>query len=349
MAALSAPQVTRVLRHFLSWWWAELRAMAPAALRRPSSVPDAVLLDDAGRAPSVSIRRRARETTLGANATAELAHNPDLPVHLRVAEDIVLRRQLCLPLDAEATLRQAIAFQIDGLTPFKREEVYFGHRVDDRNHGAGVLLVSLAAVPKSRVAAALARADAQGLPAAMLEAPAEGTPILIPLSEPDGGAAGRRGPGRMFTALLGMALLLVGVAAFIPIDRVERRVADLSGAVEKARDNAQAVQRLREKLASIGETGRFFAERKAPGMLAIDVLGELTQRLPDSAWLTELQVNEKQILVSGFATNAPSLLGALEASPMFANTNFRSPVTREGNENIERFELSSDLARGVAK
>lgn len=341
----------RMLRQFLAWWGAELGAMLPA--RRPS-LPDAVLLDAGGPEPRVSIRRRGREKPhglLGPRARSEILGRGDrgLPVHLRASDDIVLHRRLDLPLDAEGTLRQAIAFQIDGLTPFKRDEVCFGHRVDRRDHGAGLLSVSLAVVPREKVAGPIAQAAVHGLAVKAIEAASDGAPIPIPLAEPQAQTAAGRGTARLFVLLAGLAAMLVGVAVYLPIQRLERRIADLNGAVERARDNALATQRLREKLTSLGETGRFFADRKAPGTLAVDVLGELTRRLPDSAWLTEFQAGDKQVLISGFAANASSLLGTLEASAMFANTKFRSPVTREGKDNIERFELSSDIVRSPAK
>jgi len=354
MAAQSLPSMSRQLRRFLAWWGGELRGMLPVPRAPHRAMPDALLVDATGPALRLSLRQRGKERSLGAleaglSADPRRGRRRALPVHLRIADDIVLRRTLTLPLDAEATLRQAIAFQIDGLTPFKRDEVCFGYRIDARDHAARLLRVTVAAVPSDRLAEAIEGARGHGLRVAAVETDADGAPVLIPVEEPGEAPAGGKGAARLFVLLACLAALLAGVAAYLPFHRLQQRIGALNGAIETARDNALATGRLRKKLASIGETSRFIAGRKAPGTLLVDLMEELTRRLPDSVWLTDFQADGKEIVISGFAGNASSVLGILEASPMLAGAKFRSPVTRAGKENIERFELSAGIVRRPAK
>ncbi|WP_340116983.1 PilN domain-containing protein [Pelagibius sp. 7325] len=337
----------RSLRRFLAWWGAELRALLPAGLRPRPLPPDAVVLqagaEDAGSL-SAALRRRGKEWPLGTLSNIALRpRDRGLPVHLRLTEGSVLHRRLTLPLDAEDSLREAIAFQIDGLTPFKREEICFGFRIVERDAPSGMLSLVLAAVPRQQLAPSLEAARSRGLAIAAAETAGEGQAIIIPLNDDNVAARKNKGAQRLFVVLALAAIVLAAVAVALPLHQREQRRSLLEERVEAARVEALAAQRLRDRLAALAAGGRFFAERKRPGHLAIDALKEVTRLLPDGAWLTGFILTETEVTLSGYATNASGLVVLLEDSPLFENARFRSPVTREGQQGLERFELSSDV------
>lgn len=362
MGALSTRMLRGVARYALAWWAAELSAMMPDWLnRRLQPARRAVILDPQGDGFVVSIRDRGGEravATVGSNAAiagpperepadvVERLIQGDAPVRLRVGGQAFLRRDLALPLDVEATAQRAIEFQVDSLTPFKREDVYVGYRVGRRDFLKGEIRVAVAVVPRQGVDAALDLARRNGLTPGAVEAAADEGPIVVPLAtaEVGAGAAGRRRWRGSSILLAGTAALLLAAVVCIPIYRLEQRVDRLKAAIEGARENALATQRLRQKLTGAGEAGRFFAERKAARPLTIELLDEATRRIPDSAWLSDFRVDDGTVYLSGYAANASSLLGEIEASPLFSDTKFLSPVTREGKNNVERFEMSSAVA-----
>jgi general secretion pathway protein L len=337
--------------------------MVPAWLsRRLWPVPGAILLDvtESGLVASARGREndriraaidaepsRSGQPTNDRLAAIERLTRLGMPIHLRVDSRAFLRRNLTLPLDVEPTLRRALEFQVDSLTPFKRDDVHIGYRIDRRDFLKGELQVAVAVVPRERVAAALDLARRNGLDPDAVEASDDEAPIIVPLSiaQTDTGNTTERRARGPSLVLACLALLLLGAAIYIPIYRLEQHVDVLKAAIEQARENALATQRLREKLSTARDAGRFFAERKASGVLMIELMNEVTRRVPDGAWLNEMRVEDTTLFLSGFAASASSLLGGIEASPILSDAKFLSPVTREGKDNVERFEISTVVSR----
>lgn len=78
----------------------------------------------------------------------------------------------------------------------------------------------------------------------------------------------------------------------------------------------------------------------------MDVLAELTQKLPPPAWLSSLAVDSKQVTVSGEADQAAPLLRRLDESPLFENSEFISPPARtQGAELFSIRTRRSEVAK----
>jgi general secretion pathway protein L len=88
---------------------------------------------------------------------------------------------------------------------------------------------------------------------------------------------------------------------------------------------------------------RAILERKKaqpPTVLALD---ELSAALPDDTWLTELQITEGQMRVSGTSQSVADLVPAVQEKPIFADATFFSPTTRLTNGAGDRFHLQMRL------
>jgi Tfp pilus assembly protein PilN len=68
------------------------------------------------------------------------------------------------------------------------------------------------------------------------------------------------------------------------------------------------------------------------------VLRELTEILPNDAWLTTLSLDNKGVELTGAASAASALIPLLENSPRLERVEFSSPVTR-GRDNREQFRI----------
>lgn len=66
---------------------------------------------------------------------------------------------------------------------------------------------------------------------------------------------------------------------------------------------------------------------------------ELTRLIPDSAWITELSINTREITFSGFARSAAGLIPALETSKFFKNPAIAGRVLRSSGTTRERFTI----------
>ena len=78
----------------------------------------------------------------------------------------------------------------------------------------------------------------------------------------------------------------------------------------------------------------------------IDLLQELTLLLPNDTWLERWQVKGDAMQIIGQSAKASALIGIVEASPLFVDAAFISPVTTDPRTNKERFVLSARIGRG---
>lgn len=335
-----------------AWWLGELKAMAPAwvlgVLPKDPATATLHVRGDVWRVASGSDEGHAFELDARAGdkdlADQILRAAPDfslskLTVVLPHAR--ALKRRVTFPLMSERELRSAVELQIDRLTPFKADAVRFDVRTASRDAGAGTLEAEIAIVPDAAVAAVEKRLTGLGLkPAAIDIDGGNGAPAgfnLLPAAEASA-------PPRAmlinvgFVCAAALAWYLAGAAWDISRTREteawQARIAELAPAAKRG-------AALRAQLDAMAQP---FAVARAhkPG-LTLEIMNELTRLIPDTARLTELRVTGPSVDIVGLAQDAPALIAKLEASPLFKEVKFRSPVLRRPELNKERFEITMAL------
>ncbi len=76
---------------------------------------------------------------------------------------------------------------------------------------------------------------------------------------------------------------------------------------------------------------------------SVELLEELSQRLPDDTWLFRVEVRDGKVHLQGTSTTASALIAELEGSLFLENVRFASPVTQDGASGRERFHLSASI------
>lgn len=71
---------------------------------------------------------------------------------------------------------------------------------------------------------------------------------------------------------------------------------------------------------------------------ALDILKELSERIPETAWVQELDFSGNGVQINGFAQSASELISLLEASPLFKDVVFLSTITKS-KDGKERFRI----------
>ena len=133
------------------------------------------------------------------------------------------------------------------------------------------------------------------------------------------------------TALLGLALALTHVI------KTERYLDHLSQEIRRLDPEVKAVERLAGEL---GQKRRVLAALEAAqdGRIpALPILSELTETLPQGAWLQGLTLDRQGIELVGQSDGASALIPLLEASDRLERVEFTSPVTK--TQNKEQFRL----------
>src|SRR5919106_563368 len=351
---------------FFAWWSSELAALIPVGVRRVfCSRGDMVVLDEAGPGLVVSclcddgpreIARLNLERADGpAAAAASLARlkrlvsdRTDFVVRLR--EHQTLRKVVELPLAAEENLREVLRFEMARLTPFTVEQVYFAGRVGSRDLKRRLLQVELMLAKRASVDRLLECAASLGIrPRCACPAGQDPTTDVLLDLDPSGDYQTRSTPwGAPSLALSALAAGLALAVIYVPLERKQSEVDALESIVAEAQAEAEAARQLRAEIERVLEESRFAFQRRREAPTVLEVLNELTERLPDETWLIELQLQASEVQISGYSPAASALIGLIEGSSLFQNVRFRSPVTQDTRIGAEQFHLSTELVPQAA-
>lgn len=331
-----------MLIQFLSWWWRQILSLAPARLRRPAVLPDAVIVsiehladtpgDSAG---ALLLRRDGAETVtapLRLGAGAPLAANARLPTVLRLPRGSVLRRDMTLPAAAERDLANVMEYEIDRLTPFMAEEILWGIE-GMRRDAAQKLKFSLLLTLRAPVETLLETLARQNLKPAYIED--EGGRIAL--------AAQAAGPDRLLRyGMAGLCAVLLVACLSIPFIRQQMALQDTQAQIEALRPAAAQAAALRARLAE-AQSGQAAIAAAAQAGDALQTLAALTDALPDGTWLTDFTLKSGDLTIDGQSSNAAKLIAVLAAAPGFHNPVFVAPVTRAINGQADIFSIRTSV------
>ena len=343
-----------MLREFFVWWFAQLADLLPQELRQSAlGAGDALLITPIGplgqgvEAVAVDLRRSGKESqlghfALGAIGTADLTHVVGRTTVLRLDEADVLGKTVSLPLAAERELDQALAFEMDRETPFTADELYWNHRIIGADRPNSRLSVRLSLIPKANLDPLLADLAAVGIRPKRVEiagGPDKGT--YLPLNG-DGTRSHRTSHRLLWPAAAGCAALAVA-AIVTPFVRQELALASLDRQIGEAKAAAAEADSLRQDIDRLsGSAGFIEAERDKAGRPLV-VLAATTRVLPDDTYLTEMELRQRKLTLSGRSAGAARLIGALAADPEFRNPGFSAPVTRLEALRAELFTINAEV------
>jgi general secretion pathway protein L len=135
------------------------------------------------------------------------------------------------------------------------------------------------------------------------------------------------------TALLGLAILAAQGY------QQQRYAAGLAGAVQSLDAEVKRVERLSADVATKKKLLETVQAIEKGDARPLPVLRELTERLPQDAWLRTFSMDRQGIEITGQAAAANQLIPILEGSPLFTKVEFTGPVTKAGDK--EQFRIKA--------
>ena len=340
-----------MIQLFLAWWAQHLLAWLPARLRGTARQPDALLAEMLPTgAIALLARRGGRETALGSfgpGAAGEAALQSALgsrrgPLVLRPPPGMLLQRPVELPLAAERDLGQVLRYEMDRLTPFALDEVYWGWAVERRDRARGRVHVLLLVAPKAALAPVLATLRRAGASPVALETAGGAEPHAIPLDPGRPGQEQRR--RRVLAAAAAVCAALAVVATGLPFVRQSLAMRGVEKRIEALRPQVDQAQALRRRIANGAAGADVLATQRAATGDALAVLATVTDVLPDDTYLTELTLHGRVITLTGQSGAAARLISALSADPTLRDPAFIAPVTRNETAKADQFSIRAGLA-----
>lgn len=342
------------LNAFLRWWGEGLLACLPPSVSEfLRSSPPKTVLEVHDDQVSVLQEQNGKVQALGQYPLERLTKSNVLnkgsskltsQLILRIPGHKGLTKTIVLPLAAEANLRQVIGFEMDRLTPFSVEKVYYAVHVLSRELADKRLHVRFTALPRLQVDDLLKRLGAVGLLPDVVDV-VGGDPD-INLLPPEKRPRRNRLAQHIGSILLILFVSLILALALLPLWQKQRVISDeLMPKINVAQQQAEEVMVLRTELENSLESSQFLLQKRQQIPLVIDVIDELSRILPDGTWVERLEIKDSEIQIRGQSSKAPSLIGLVEASELFHNATFGSPITADRRTGKDRFYLSALVSR----
>jgi general secretion pathway protein L len=346
---------------YARWWLAEVRGMLPETLSgwfAGDSAKTDIGIDDTGlhlvrlEGGRARVIQTIAKTELGTHPMVrELIATERDRVRLVLAssDSQALVRTLTLPAAIEENLKEAISFEIDRVTPFKAEQVYFAAQVVSRDAQRETIDVELAVAPKARADALIATAREAGLSVGemIVEPAAVGARVvdLLPVSMKPAAKWGQR--TRWNLVLLALAVVLALIAVLLPVWQKRERVIALIPLVEKAGAEFAVNRKVYDEYAKLAGEYNHIATKKHGAQPALALIEEVTRMSPDTTFVQtfELKTSGKtrELTMMGEAASASKVIESLEQSPLFQNATQRAQTTRGSQPNTERFHIATEV------
>ncbi len=366
-AELVARYRSSPLPGFLRWWGGELAGLVPESFRdrmvqpRPELwlIPDSdngsLTIWSGGEEPEqIDVFGAAEDAELLRDRWAGLVQNfedGNPEIRLCLPEGEVLQCPVELPLAVESGLDQALRYQLDQLTPFQADQVYFDHDVVARDTAHGRLKLELRLVPVTRVDNLRERLAAIGIRPHAIDVIRDGDlPVsqgfnLLPEAERPNYIYAR---ARMNWLLAGAAVLLLALVMAQSLYLRGQTVDKLQAEVNNLRTESEAVMGLQQQLEDSLAAANFLAERRRRQPVTIQVLDEVTRALPDDIWLQQLQVRGNELMMQGLADGSQRLIELINDSELLTDAEFRGSVNVDPNSGRERFNAQALIRTGRA-
>ncbi|MDE0155644.1 MAG: hypothetical protein OXS28_08590 [Gammaproteobacteria bacterium] len=347
-------RIKRHLRGALAWWSAGLLAALPerwatALVTPPDTVTVARQADKLvfsvydGQSGELLEQRSMEtgDTAAQAGVNRWLARRQrDLRLTLLLARDDILEKHLVYPPASAPELRALLAFEVERLTPFTREQVYFDYATSHRDEDNGRLHVDVYLALRQTVQQQLDGLRFLALtPTAVATDEAERAINLLP--ESARAAASPTARPLVLPGLLCLVLLIT--ALYTPLLRYDALAAQLEEQVRHNRDRALQAQAHTAEQQLALERARFLSTRPRFPAPATQLLLELTRSLPDHTSVQQLVLRAGEVQVQGESAAAASIIGLIETSEYFEQVEFRSALTKSGQDGRERFHVAARL------
>lgn len=146
------------------------------------------------------------------------------------------------------------------------------------------------------------------------------------------------------------SLVLTGSWAIHPFLQEREELSRILIEMKENKPKVDAIEAVQKKKDLLEKEVREFGALRKEETSRVEILRELSDILPSTAWIWSMKLKSKDVEINGFADSASDLIAILDKSPIFEKVEFSSPVTKERRlfgEQVEkeRFRISAKIER----
>jgi len=344
---------------FFTWWWNALTSWLPPRMRQLLGMDRGRLLlvvegdalrlrlqrgdeiRDLGNLPALSDIEDDGRDPLSRVLGLRLA---DLPRWLLLPAGSALRRRLALPAAAAERLRDVVGFEIERQTPFAADAVAYDARVIARREGDGPIDAELVVVPRAALDPQVAVLGPVAPSLAGIDvASADGAPLQVNLLAP----AQRqrvRDPWRTWNlGFAAIAVFALALTLWLVLENRRAAADNFDAQVAREAGPARRASAQHQELTNLIQGQAFLQRKRAAYPTAVEVMEELSRRLPDGTYLEKLAIEENRLTLIGLSNEAPALIGRLQDSKLWRSPALAGALQTDPTTRKDRFTLTADL------
>ena len=267
-------------------------------------------------------------------------------VVFQLPTDKLVVRHISVPAQAREFLPGIVRNKVERLSPWPVEQTAYGFSAEASQEDAATLDVRVFTTSRAAVNSARDELDAIGLAPDQIAArrndlsTAPSVVLWSRLADAPHEAV-ERTHRQIGVAIVAIFLLSVGLSLWALFS-----AASLRAESEELAARSRTLQRQLEgsrtpqAIASLPPAERAWAWKESMPS-AVIVLEALSRALPDTAYLTELHLDNTTLRMIGLASDAPSLIAPLERSGHLADVHFFALTTRGPDGSLFRFHIEA--------
>jgi general secretion pathway protein L len=271
-------------------------------------------------------------------------------VLLRLSASDVVERTIQLPKAASDVIEPVLQNQMERIVPWSAEDTRYGYRIAGPNAASPDQLdIQVVATTRSVLDTALRRAESVGLsPRAIDFAPdaaADAVAVKLASLAPD---PVKRTAQTLQTAIAIILAFGVATSAFGLYLMWGRQIEsnDLEARIATARARVEEVKQLNAENTQLRQQRERLVKRKGEEPAVMVLIEALSRALPDTAYLTELEIHGRDTRITGKSADPTALITMLEDTPQFEDVHFSAATTREEGETAGTFSIISRAQGG---
>ena len=341
---------------FWRWWTGELTALAPETLRRFTPTSQRMLVLLLGRdSLEVVVQRGDRTQDLGsaplpgADAAVAGAMLRDIlhrhsgsydRVAIRIPGDYALHRSVRLPYAQRGRAGEVLARDLDRLTPFNEDEIYYAIREAHADRIKDRVDLELIVARQSDVAPGMAAAAVAGLEVDCVDVAGQSDVNLLP---PHIRPEHRAGVRRATVTFAAASIVLAAVLVYWPLYQFHLHLRDVEERLTTAQQMSAEFNDLHQVLEALDARREYVLQRRHESPYATAILSAVTEALPDHSFLIDYTYSGDAIDLVGYAAETAELIGRLEDVEALRNVRFAAPVTVDTPVGRELYRLAAEV------
>ncbi len=328
------------------WWISELKMLLPDQLKRKSIKkktlffrfnPEGVEISSGG-GEQVGVKCEEDREAIG-NVISRLNSESqiDMPVELILSDHECMTVHSSYPEQAIDRLEGLSSIEILRSMPFSEKDVYSQSELVARDTQKKQITVEHGFARREDIDSYLSRLSALNLSITAIR-PAFDSPInLLPKSY---GSDERKTLWIKYGTMVAVCLASFIFCVFSLSVRQERILTGLSDKLTTAKLDASLASKTAREAEKTETRLTAIRTLKKDHPSALMIWNELSETLPDNAWVTELKISEANVQIAGYAELAAPLVNMLEGNEYFYGAEFTSPVTLDRRQSKERYTIT---------